>query len=86
MNSKAWKFEKAKYVERIKQKEESLRIHIKELDRLNAENKRLVKKLNLADVGDRREMLNDFVVFHDRNTFRNRHIPLGLVDRFLGSI
>jgi len=43
INRKAWwNYEKQKYIRKIEQKEQSLRIHIIEMDELRAENKRLV--------------------------------------------
>ena len=52
MNKICWNYKKENYKRIIASKEESLQIHIKELDRLRAENKQLRKKLNEATVNE----------------------------------
>lgn len=47
LNRKAWwNYEKQKYINKIKLKEESLKLHIAELDKLRKENRLLIFKLN----------------------------------------
>lgn len=52
MNKAWWKYKEDKYKKLIKQKEASLQIHIRELDRLRAENVKLVDELNLTVIVD----------------------------------